>query len=166
MFVEMTVYGFTIDSVSHRPVVLLKDAEGSNTVPLWISLKDGVSIAADLLCRDLAHRDGKPDFLDSLLKKLGLSLSHVVLDMDEGGAISANVCMEGASAEETVNVGLAEALNVVLNRKLPLMVSANLAEWATRYAHNDEVILSESNERRYADFLENLDPSQMNKLPI
>lgn len=165
MFVEMTIYGFTIDSVSHRPVVLLKDTDKSNTVPLWISLKDGVSIAADLLCRDLANRDGKPDFLDSLLKKLGLSLSHVIVDMDEGGAIFANVCMTGG-AEESIDVGLAEALNVVLNRKLPLMVSSNLMEWATRYALNDEVVLSESNERRYADFLENLDPSQMNKLPI
>jgi hypothetical protein len=166
MYSEMTVYGFTIDSVSHRPVVLLKDLEGANTVPLWISLKDGVSIAADLLCRDLASREGKSDFLDSLLKKLGLSLSRVIVDMDEGGDIIAYVCMTGEAGEELVDVGLAEALNVVLSRKLTLMVSSTLMEWATRYALNDEVVLSESNERRYADFLENLEPSQMNKLPI
>jgi bifunctional DNase/RNase len=166
MYSEMTVYGFTIDNVSHRPVVLLKDLEGVNTVPLWISLKDGVSIAADLLCRDLASREGRTDFLDSLLKKLGLSLSRVVVDMDEGGNIVANVCTSGTAGEEFVDVGLAEALNVVLSRKLPLMVSETLMEWATRYALNDEVVMSESNERRYADFLENLDPAQMNKLPI
>jgi bifunctional DNase/RNase len=147
-------------------VVLLKDLEGAHTVPLWISLKDGVSIAADLLCRDLASREGRSDFLDSLLKKLGWSLSRVVVDMDEGGDIIAYVCMNGKSGEELVDLGLAEALNVVLSRKLTLMVSSTLMEWATRYALNDEVVLSESNERRYADFLENLEPSQMNKLPI
>ncbi|MBT0663174.1 bifunctional nuclease family protein [Geobacter pelophilus] len=166
MYVEMTVYGFTIDSVSQRPVVLLKDTEGANTVPLWISLKDGVSIAADLLCRDLANKEGRSDFLDSLLKKLELSLSRVIVDMDDGGDIVAHVCLSASGNEEVVAVGLAEALNVVLSRKLPLMVSSRLIDWATRYALNDEVVLSENNERRYADFLENLDPSQMNKLPI
>jgi len=166
MYSEMTIYGFTIDSVSHRPVVLLKDMDGANTVPLWISLKDGVSIAADLLCRDLANKEGRPDFLDSLLKKLGLSLSRVIVDMDESGKIFGNVCMSGPGQDEFVDVGLSEALNVVLSRKIPLMVSSRLVEWATRYALNDELVLSESNERRYADFLENLDPSQMNKLPI
>lgn len=166
MYVEMTVYGFTIDTVSHRPVVLLKDMEGGNTVPLWISLKDGVSIAADLLCRDLANREGRTDFIDSLLKKIGLSLSRITVEMDEGGNIIANVCMVGASGEELIDVGLAEALNVALSRKLPLMVSSSLIEWATRYALNDETVLSESNERRYADFLENLETAQMNKLPM
>ncbi|GAM08430.1 hypothetical protein OR1_00702 [Geobacter sp. OR-1] len=166
MYVEMTVYGFTIDTVSRRPVVLLKDTDGANTVPLWISLKDGVSIAADMLCRDLTNKAGRPDFLDSLMTKLGYSLSRVILEMDEGGAVTAKVVVAGESREELVRVGLAEALNVALCRKLLLTVSSDLIDWAARYALNDEVVLSESNERRFADFLENLDPAQMNKLPI
>lgn len=166
MYSEMTVYGFTVDSISQRPVVLLKDMDGANTVPLWISLKDGVSIAADLLCRDLASREGRTDFLDTLLKKLRLSLVSVTLDMDAGSSIIANVCMKGSKREQSLDVGLAEALNLVLSRKLPLLVSSALTEWAARYALNDELVLSESNEKRYADFLENMDPAQMNKFPV
>lgn len=165
-YVEMTVYGFTIDSVSQRPVVLLKDLEGGNTVPLWISLKDGVSIAADLLCRDLANREGRTDFVDTLLRKLGLSLSRITVGKGKKGAIVARLCMAGASGEQCIDLGLAEALNVALSRKIPLMVSSSLIDWATRYALNDEQVLSESNEQRYADFLENLETSRMNKLPM
>src|SRR5512138_481804 len=117
----MTVYGFTIDTVSQRPVVLLKDAEGVNTVPLWISMKDGVSIAADLLCRDLTNREGKVDFVDSLLKKLGLVLSGIIVEKGEGGAILANICMTDVSREVRIDVGIVEALNVALSRKIPLM---------------------------------------------
>ena len=166
MFEEMKVYGFTIDSISHRPVILLKDCEGNTTVPLWISLKDGVSLAADLLCRDLASREGNPDLLDSLIRKLGLTLEKVMLDLDGDGDVSATVSMSGPAGEQLVDVGIAEALNAVLGRKLPLMVSDRLLDWASRYASHDESILNESNERRYADFLENLDPEQMNKLPM
>lgn len=166
MHSEMTVYGFTVDNVSRRPVVLLKDLDGNNTVPLWISLKDGVSIAADLLCRDLASREGRSDFLDALLKKLGMALHSVILEINDEGKISAEVCMSLSGGDQFMELGLAEALNLVLTRKLPLMVSSGLIDWATRYALNDEIVLAESNEKRYADFLENLDPSQMNRLPV
>jgi hypothetical protein len=66
----------------------------------------------------------------------------------------------------SVAVAVTEALNIALTRKVPLMVSADVADWAVRYAENDKDVLGESNERRYADFLENLDASQLNKLPM
>jgi bifunctional DNase/RNase len=162
----MTVYGFTMDSVSRRPVVLLKGPDGNPTVPLWITIGEGVSIAADMICRDLAAGGGKADFLNSLLKRLRLKLSRITFDRDESGTISATVCLSGPHREQKVDVTITEALNMALTKKTPLLVSSELVDWATRYALSDEEVLGESNERRYADFLENIELSQMNKLPI
>ncbi len=166
MYREMTVFGFTMDSVSKRPVVLLKGADGTTTVPLWISVGDGVSIAADMIYRDLAGQGERGGFLNALLKRLRLRLSRITIDRDESGTIVAEVWLSGSNREQKIEVGVTEALNMALTKKTPLMVSSELIDWATRYALNDEEVLSESNERRYADFLENMDPTQMNKLPI
>ena len=36
MYHEMTIHGFTLDSLAHRPVVILKDSRDRNTVPIWL----------------------------------------------------------------------------------------------------------------------------------
>lgn len=166
MYQEMTIFGFTLDSVSRRPVVLLKSLDGSTTVPLWITVTEGVSIAADLISRDLAGQEGRTDFLTLFMKRLGMRISRVTVDHLESSSIAAAVWVEDATTQIRIDVSLSEALNVVLTYKASLMISDELAEWATRYALHDEAVVSESNERRYADFLENLDPSQMGKYPM
>lgn len=166
MYHEVTIHGFTMDNVSRRPVVILKGTDGSTTVPLWISMEDGVSIAADLISRDLMGHGRNQDFYSSLLSSLGMRIDRVVIDRDEGGTLYASVLLAGEESDMSVTVGVTEALNISLSRKVPLMVSAGVADWAVRYAENDKDVLGESNERRYADFLENLDASQLNKLPM
>jgi bifunctional DNase/RNase len=166
MYHEVTIQGFTMDGVSRRPVVILKGTDGTTTVPLWISMAEGVSIAADLISRDLLNQGKKQDFHGALLNSLGMRIERVTIDRDDGGNILASVCLAGEDREMSVAVAVTEALNIALTRKVPLMVSADVADWAVRYAENDKDVLGESNERRYADFLENLDASQLNKLPM
>ena len=165
MYVEKKVYGFTMDSVSRRPVVLLKGTDGEATVPLWISVGDGVSIAADLICRNVA-RQGKDDLLNSLLRNLGMNFSRITLDRESRGEVNAAVWLAGQDREQKVDIGLPEALNLALTQTAPLLVSTEIVEWATRYGNLDEETISESNERRFADFLEHLDIAQLNKLPM
>lgn len=166
MYQEMTVYGFTIDTVSRRPVVLLKSLEGGTTVPLWISVVEGVSIAADLISHDLASKGERNDFLTALLKRLGLQPDRITVERDEGGAVTAAVWLKNGSQKLRVNVNLVEALNLTLTYKIPLMVSSGLMDWATKYSLQEEAVVRESDERRYADYLEGLDPSQMGKYPM
>lgn len=166
MYHEVTIYGFTLDGVSRRPVVILKGTDGTTTVPLWISMEDGVSIAADLISRDIVSHGGRQDFQSALLKSLGMRIEQVTIDRDDGGSIAASVTLVGGERAISVAVGVTEALNIALTRKAPLMISADVADWAVRYAEHDKDVLDESNERRYADFLENLDVSKLNKLPM
>jgi uncharacterized protein len=37
LFCEMKVFGFAVDTLANRPVVILKDASDANTIPLWLS---------------------------------------------------------------------------------------------------------------------------------
>lgn len=166
MYHEMTVYGFTIDTISRRPVVLLKGTDGATTVPLWISVVEGVSIAADLIGHDLANQGGKSDFLTSLLKRLGLHPFQITMERNDSGAIAAAAWLKNGGQEIRIDVNLIEALNLTLAYKIPLMVSTGLVDWATKYSMQDETVVRESDARRYVDFLEGLDPSQMGKYPM
>ena len=166
MYQEMTVYGFTIDTVSRRPVVLLKSADGGTTVPLWISVVEGVSIAADLISHDLASKGERNDFLTALLKRVGLQPDRITVERDERGSVTAAVWLKNGSQKLRVDVNLVEALNLTLAYKIPLMVSSGLMDWATKYSLQEEAVVRESDEQRYADYLEGLDPSQMGKYPM
>ena len=73
MYHKMKVFGFTLDTIAQRPVVILKDAEDLNTVPIWIGSLEAVSIAAELVSCDLSSQNGRGDLLSLLMEKLAIS---------------------------------------------------------------------------------------------
>lgn len=48
MFIEMKVTGLTIDPVTNSPIVVLKDLDGNNALPIWIGILEANSIAMQL----------------------------------------------------------------------------------------------------------------------
>jgi bifunctional DNase/RNase len=67
MYIEMKVSGFTLDSIAQMPLVLLKDANEAHALPIWINTMDAVSIAAELISRDMSAESGCSDLLTKLL---------------------------------------------------------------------------------------------------
>ena len=48
MLKEVRVSGLSIDPVTHTPIVLLKDKESQEVIPIWIGLLEASSIATQL----------------------------------------------------------------------------------------------------------------------
>jgi len=48
MFIEMKVAGITIDPFSNTPIVILKDPESNNALPIWIGVLEASAIATEL----------------------------------------------------------------------------------------------------------------------
>jgi uncharacterized protein len=166
MFHEMTIVGFTLDSLAHRPVVILKDAQDINTVPLWLNAADAVAMAAELVGRDLSDRQNRQDLFTALLGNLGMKARQVVIEGVKDGIYSASVRFERDGEELRVEVRPCEALLASLKYKLPVLVAASVVEEASRLMGSEEHEVHESNARRFVDFLENLDPAMMGKYPM
>jgi len=166
MYHKMKVFGFTLDAIAHRPVVILKDAEGNNTVPIWISSLEAASIAAELISCDVSSQNGRGDLLSALLEKMGMSVAKISIDNLHDGVFTASVSFSSEGGEIRLDVRPYEALIISLKYKQPVMVADEVMARASMLAMDDETIARENDARRFVDFLENLDPAELGKYPM
>ena len=68
--------------------------------------------------------------------------------------------------ELPVNVRPCEAIIAALKYKMPILVAEEVLELASLASISDEEITQENNARRFAEFLENLDPATLGKYPM
>lgn len=166
MYHKMKVFGFTLDTIAQRPVVILKDAEDLNTVPIWIGSLEAVSIAAELVSCDLSSQNGRGDLLSLLMEKLAMGVTMISIDTLHDGVFTASVTFSREGGDISVSVRPYEALVISLKYKLPVMVADEVMARASMLAMADETIARENDARRFVDFLENLDPADLGKYPM
>jgi bifunctional DNase/RNase len=166
MYHKMKVFGFTLDTLAHRPVVILKDAEDTHTIPIWISSLEAVSIAAELISCDLSSHHGRGDLLSLLLVKMAMGVARISIDGLNDGVFTASVTFQRENGEVRINVRPSEALIISLKYKLPVMVADEVMSRASMLAMTDETIARENDARRFVDFLESLDPADLGKYPM
>lgn len=166
MYLEMTVSGFAIDSIASRPVVILKDAKESNTIPIWLTTSEALSIAAEMILWDSSARSGRKDLMDLLMENTKTGIGSIVIEGVSDGVFRAVVNFSRDGEELPVDVRPCEAIITALKYKIPIMVSEEVLERASLLALNDEELARENNARRFVEFLENLDPATLGKYPM
>jgi len=165
MYHKMKVFGFAYDAIAQRPMVILKDSEETNTVPIWIGSLEAISIAAELISSDLSSQNGRGDLLSMLLGKMAMQVTMITIDSLNDGVFAASVTLSGKS-EMKIDVKPYEALIISLKYKLPVMLADEVMSRASMLAMTDEKIARENDARRFVDFLENLDPADLGKYPM
>lgn len=166
MFTEMTVFGFTLDTLTNKPVVLLKDTREDSTIPIWISSTDAVSIAAELIGRDFTALSGRDDLMTALLKRTGMTVSRIAIDGFSDGAFTAAVHFVQQEEEVRIGVRASEAILASLKYRLPVMVAEEVLALASTEALSDEALAKENDARRFVDYLESLKPEDLGKYPM
>ena len=166
MYHEMRVFGFTLDTLAQRPVVILKDAGETNSIPIWIGSLEAVSIVAELISSDIATKTGGGGLLSKILEKMGMKVTRISMDTLNDGAFTATVTLDGENGEMRLDVRPFEALVVSLKYDLPVMVADEVMARGSIHAMNDETIAQETAARRFIDFLEKLDPADLGKYPM
>ena len=73
MFKEMKISGITVDPFTNTPIVVLKDLDDRDVLPIWIGLLEASSIATALenikTPRPMTH-----DLIKSILDRLGVNV--------------------------------------------------------------------------------------------
>ena len=167
MYLEMKVYGFALDAIAQMPVIILKDAEEKHAVPVWINASEAVAFAAELVGRDVSSRSGRKDLFNSLIDRLGMSVSSIVIESLREGVFTASVRLaKGEGEEMRLELHVSEAMLVSIKYRLPVMVNSELLTQVSTLDMNEEGFAKENNARRFVDFLDHLDPSAMGKYPM
>jgi bifunctional DNase/RNase len=166
MYIEMTVFGFTLDDIAGRPVVILKDAREGNTIPIWISATDAVALAAELVFRDGSAPRRSRDLMSLFLERTGTEIGAIIIEGVANGDFSASVKFLQGGGDILVDVRPCEAIVAALKYKMPILVSEEVLQRASVVAMNDEELADGNNARRFVEFLDSLDPATLGKYPM
>src|SRR5215475_1343912 len=83
MQIEMDIKGLMVDPISNMPIVILRDKEGTRTLPIWVGMSEANAIALQIeniaTPRPMTH-----DLLRNVIHDLKASVDKVVVcDLQE-----------------------------------------------------------------------------------
>ena len=163
MFHEMKVLGFTIDPIAGSPMVILKDEKGDSTLPVWLKTVEVLAIAAELILLDSSARSDRKDLMTHLMEKNGASIGAIVIDRLADGTFTPFVKFIQQGEELAVEVSMCEAIITSLKYRKPMMVGDDVLERGAMIADGDCNGTTETDARRFVEFLDNLDPATLGK---
>ena len=156
---EVTVAGVTVDPATKSPIVLLRDPETGNVVPIWIGLLEANAIALALegteLPRPMTH-----DLMKSILGATGTRLLSVEIADIRENTYFALLHLEGNGESVRVDARPSDAIALALRCGARIMVSDTVFSQSSIPAS----AASEGGERdKWTELLEKMDPERFSK---
>ncbi len=156
---EVTVAGVTVDPLTKSPLVVLREPESGNVIPIWIGPLEANAIALALerteLPRPMTH-----DLMKSILHATGSRLRSVeIVDIRES-TYFALLHIEGNGESTRVDARPSDAIALALRCGVRILVSNTVLAQSSIPATS----ASEGGERdKSTELLEKMDPEQFSK---
>jgi bifunctional DNase/RNase len=156
---EVTVAGVTVDPVTKSPIVVLREPDSGNVVPIWIGLLEANAIALALdgteLPRPMTH-----DLMKSILLATGSRLLSVEIADIRESTYYALLYIEGNGESVRVDARPSDAIALALRCGARILVSETVLAQSAIPATGT----SEGGERdKWTELLEKMDPEQFSK---
>ena len=127
MLIKMKVEGMLFDPRSNMYILLLKEVEGNNTLPIWIGKPEADSIALALgkveTPRPLTH-----DLIKNITESLKIKITKIIVTEIQDNTYYALVCLNDGKKETFVDSRPSDAVAVALRVSAPIFVEDNVME--------------------------------------
>jgi bifunctional DNase/RNase len=155
----MSVAGITVDPATKSPIVVLRDRESGNVVPIWIGLLEANAIALALegmeMPRPMTH-----DLMKSILDATGSRLGSVEITEIRDNTYFAFLHLEGVGGTLRIDARPSDAIAIALRCGAPILVSETVLAQSSVPAS----LGAEGGERdKWSELLEKMDPEQFSK---
>ncbi len=122
MLLEMKVFAITIDPFTNAPIVIMKDLEDENTLPVWIGVLEAGAIASEIenihFSRPMTH-----DLFKNLLNTLDMTLESVEIADIIDNVYYAKLHMVSKDKETyTLDTRPSDAIAIALRMDAPIYV--------------------------------------------
>lgn len=158
--IEMQLGGLGFDPKNMSPIVLLRDPEERNFLPIWIGMFEAAAIAMELQSfkspRPMTH-----DLLSTIIQFLEGTVKRVVVNdiVDNTFYASIEIVKKGSDEVVKVDSRPSDAIAVAVRTKAPIFVSESVMLTA-------KMVNSEKDEeetKKFKDFIDNINPDDFNK---
>jgi uncharacterized protein len=154
----MDVKALIVDPIANMPVVILRDAEEKNFLPIWVGIFEANAIALQMegvtTPRPMTH-----DLLKNLIRQFEGDVIRVVINALEENTFYAQIHLRVANREILVDSRPSDAIALALRTEAPVFVEEVVLERSRR---GDEVPDSHNSER-LRKWLEQADPDALGK---
>jgi bifunctional DNase/RNase len=162
MFKEMRVAGITVDPFTNTPIVILKDMEDNEALPIWIGLLEASSIATALeniqTPRPMTH-----DLLKNILDQLGAEVVKIeVTDLKEN-TFYAVLHVKVKNQKFAIDSRPSDAIAIALRTQAPIFVEESVIERAAKVDLGEKGGKVVTDTTDWEDLLEGLSPDDFGK---
>ena len=165
MFIEMTVAGITMDPFSNSPIVILKDPDSNNALPIWIGILEASAIATELgevkPPRPMTH-----DLMKSILENIDAAVTRIEVTDLKDNTFFAMIHLSLGKKTFTIDARPSDAIALALRMNSPIFVSEKVIEKSqTINLEKEEHGMTEGTDetKKWEEILENLSPEDFGK---
>jgi bifunctional DNase/RNase len=157
---EMQLGGLGFDPKNMSPIVLLKDIEERNFLPIWIGMFEAAAIAMELQDfrppRPMTH-----DLLTKIIHELEATVSKISISEIIDNTFYAVIDIKAKNKEKSFQIDSrpSDAIALAVRTKVPIFVSESVMMKA-------KMVNSEKDEEEtenFKDFINNINPEDFSK---
>jgi len=162
MLKEMKVAGITVDPFTNTPIVLLKDLEDKDVLPIWIGLLEASSIATTLeninTPRPMTH-----DLVKNILDNLGAKVVRVEINDLKDNTYYALIHLVMDDKRLVIDSRPSDAIAIALRTNAPIFVEESVIKQSAKVdlSTKGDKVVTEAGD--WEDILENLSPDDFGK---
>lgn len=158
MNVKMDVRALIVDPIANMPVVILRDADEKNFLPIWVGVFEANAIALQMegitTPRPMTH-----DLLRNIIKQIEGQVVRVVINNLLENTFYAQIHLQIAGREISIDSRPSDAIALALRTESPVFVDESVLE---RSRATDDVSDAQNSER-LRKWLEEADPESLGK---
>ncbi len=162
MLLKMKVFGLTIDPFTNVPIVILKDMEEKNVLPVWIGVLEASAIATELekiqFSRPMTH-----DLMKEVLKNLNATVKKIEVNDLKDNVYYATIYMSAESGDFTIDARPSDAIAMALRMSSPIFVDTKVLDKSKSIDLRDSEGKKGKGSKDLLETLEELSPGDFGK---
>ena len=158
MSVEMKIRGLMIDPVSQMPIIILKNADGSSVLPIWVGIFEANAIAMQLE-EIVSPRPMTHDLLRNVIEDLKAAVEKIVVSDLKDNTFYALIYLRIGGELVAVDSRPSDAIALALRVPAPIYVEDSVIDNAESLDSSSD----KGDSERLTKWLESLDPADLGK---
>src|SRR5438270_6439244 len=156
MQIEMSIKGLMVDPISNMPIVILRDKEGTRTLPIWVGMFEANAIALQIenisTPRPMTH-----DLLRNVIHDLKGTVEKIVVCDLQDGTFYALIYVRVHGELLAIDSRPSDAIALALRTRAAIFVEEAVIDSAKTV----DVVSEKSDSDRLQKYLESLDPDDL-----
>lgn len=162
MYRPMVVSGITVDPITNSPIVILKEINGEQTLPIWIGILEATAIASEMegikFSRPMTH-----DLFKNMMDMVDIEFQKVEVCDLRNNTYYALIHFRHKGKDMTIDARPSDALALSLRVNAPIFVSESVIENSSQIELKAEAQDKSEKGKKWQEILEGLNPEDFGK---